>query len=194
MNGRKPLDDAALRGVVGGVEKTRVTDSDQEAKFNERVAESLADPTLADDVIFEGTGAGEAIVSGGQNIAILAGGGSDTIIGSAGNNIILGGEGNDVILAGAGADSVSGDAGNDAVIWSPGGGNDVLRGGDGYDGLALNLGSHVSLEDLLRFIVPTAGTPVLRDGHIDLTGVQGTIHLGTETITFGQFEMLVLLP
>jgi hypothetical protein len=43
-------------------------------------------------------------------------------------------------------------------------------------------------------ITTDGGTPVLRDGWIDLTGVSGSITIGLEGFGFVEFERLVLMP
>ena len=83
---------------------------------------------LGNDVIYAGgkqesvtvrSGAGDDIVTGGNN--------HDVLYGQAGDDTLRGGEGNDFIDGGEGSDRLYGGAGNDTYYWGVGAGNDSIN-------------------------------------------------------------------
>lgn len=76
-----------------------------------------------DDDTLNGSGAGDAVLSGGA--------GADTIYGNSGGDLLLGGADGDYLYGGADNDTIKGEGGADEMCG--GGGADTLEGGPGDD-------------------------------------------------------------
>jgi Ca2+-binding RTX toxin-like protein len=148
--------------------------------------------TQGDDQL-SGQSYGEQMVGLGGNDQLYSAGGNDTVTGGTGTDRMDGGSGDDLMAGGAGTDVVSGSGGNDTVLWSPGEGNDVLNGGEGTDTLRLEMTGMTPQEVLAAMTLsPGSAMPQIVDGALVLTGVSGSLTIGSETITFSGFERLEL--
>ncbi len=100
-------------------------------------------PSLAGEMIINGTDAGNLLVGGLRDDVIRGGAGDDVIHGRAGDDQLFGDAGNDTLRGGQGNDRIHGGSGDDIALGGTGDdqlygedGDDILDGGDGVDLMA----------------------------------------------------------
>ena len=171
------------------------------------------------DDTFTGAGDDDYAEGGSGNDSLSGEGGSDTLYGGSGDDTIRGGAGNDTIQGNQGNDSLDGGSGDDVFQATDGSGFDTVDGGTGTDTIqffgpssvtvdfttitsgsytyAGNVagGSFQSLEafegttsnDTLNFSAMGSGVTVTF-----ATIEAGTVSSGADTITFTEFEQVIL--
>ncbi|MEO9576424.1 MAG: Hint domain-containing protein [Tateyamaria sp.] len=179
--------------------------------------EALTLTDEADVVDASADSAGVTVVAGDGGDTVQGGAGDDLIDGGAGDDLLRSGMGEDTLLGGDGADtlmnsigddSLDGGAGDDSIVATEG--EDTLRGGTGSDTMEGGEDADTFIiEDGFGNDVITGGEGVTDPGDrdydtIDLSALSGpvtvtytgdeagTITDGSDTITFGEVERLIL--
>jgi Ca2+-binding RTX toxin-like protein len=187
-------DGATFTDLTGS--HTMVTSGDVAATWSE-----------GDDTILGGAGA-DTVHGGGGDDYIEGGDGDDVLYTGLGDDTLIGGAGNDTLMNSDGDDSLDGGEGDDSIVAT--GGQDTLRGGAGAD--TMEGGDDADtfvIEDGFGNDSITGGEGTTDPGDtdndvIDLSALTGPVTVtytgdeagwitdGTDTITFGQIERLIL--
>lgn len=126
----------------------------------------------AEEIVINGTDAGDLLLGNSLDNTINAFAGDDTIIGGEGRNLVLAGAGNDSILINSDGDTVRGGGGDDLILSLASG--SILDGGAGEDTLLGNLSDTLIGGPGNDLLLSGVGENLLQGGSGDDTLIGGT--------------------